>query len=89
MTHKITVRITPMQGDPYTAAECEIFEEARGYCRYKIPYSDGRVKRVEIVEPNCSNLPVWDASWDSQTNYDALWGEPPKYDRFPRLRRPT
>ena len=44
------------------------YSEALDYCRHKISYTGGRIKRVDIYDAG-SYRGMWDATWSDESNH--------------------
>jgi hypothetical protein len=64
------VRITYANGSTSEHSQKGYFD-ARAFCRDKISYTGGRVKRVEIISEG-STFAMWDASWDALSQFAGL-----------------
>jgi hypothetical protein len=54
--------------EPFT-----IFEDARDHYLYKISYTGGRIKRVELHSYETSIRAIWDESWTDESKFAGLY----------------
>lgn len=49
------------------------YEDVRDYYLYKISYSGGRVKRVEVKDYYGSIRAIWDIDWSEESKFAGLY----------------